>query len=34
MAGRAEELVGDPATVSAAVAALADDLLSHIEADS
>jgi hypothetical protein len=34
MAGRAEELVGDPATVSAAVAALADDLLSHVEADS
>jgi hypothetical protein len=30
MAGRAEELVGDPAVVSAACAALADDLLTEV----
>jgi hypothetical protein len=30
MAGRAEELVGDPATVSAAAAVLAADLLAHL----
>lgn len=32
MAGRAEELVGDPVVVTAAVSALADDLLSSVEA--
>jgi hypothetical protein len=31
MAGRAEELVGDPAVVAAACAALAGDLLAAIE---
>jgi hypothetical protein len=34
MAGRAEQLVGDPAVVSASVAALAQDLLSTIESRS
>ena len=32
MAGRAEQLVGDPAVASAAAAALATDLLSALEA--
>jgi hypothetical protein len=32
MAGRAEELVGDPAVVTAAVTALADDLISLVDA--
>ena len=30
MAGRAEQLVGSPATVSASVAALAGDLIAHL----
>ncbi len=32
MAGRAEELVGDPAVVGAAVAVLAEDLLGTLRA--